>query len=451
MGLASLTVEPGAPLVVLGGTEPPRVLVALVATLPLFLLIVRSGAYSGTLGSGIEEFRAIVRGGVQFVALFAVAELLLEAQLSRRLVVLGVVAAVVLVGVARYLTRKGLHRRRSQGLDCHQVLVLGAPASVAELTRHLEASRYVGFRVVGVRTDTAAPTGRLAPALPEGVAVRPSSEPVLDAVAAVGADVVAVAGGPAAHEGSGVRALAWELEGTGIGLMVAPDVVDVAGPRLRVHPVAGLPLLELSEPQVAGTRRSWRAIYDRVGAVLLGLATIPVWVPAALAVAVSSKGPVLYRQTRVGLGGKEFTLYKLRSMVDGADQQLDAVADGNISDGPLFKLPEDPRVTRVGRVLRRWSIDELPQLVNVLRGDMALVGPRPPLPSEVAQYDEPTHRRLLVKPGITGLWQVSGRADLSWDEAVRLDLHYVDNWSPALDVLILWKTLGAVLHRRGAY
>ena len=201
-------------------------------------------------------------------------------------------------------------------------------------------------------------------------------------------------------------------------------------------------------------RRNWEwamILGSALPALVIGVVTAPLWIVAAVAVAVSSHGPVLYRQRRVGLAGREFTMYKLRSMVVGADQMLPEVEHGNSADGPLFKHHTDPRVTAVGRVLRRWSLDELPQLLNVLKGDMALVGPRPPLPEEVEKYAEHVHRRLMVRPGITGLWQVSGRSDLSWEESVRLDLYYVDNWSLTSDFVILLKTVRAVLFGAGAY
>jgi exopolysaccharide biosynthesis polyprenyl glycosylphosphotransferase len=190
---------------------------------------------------------------------------------------------------------------------------------------------------------------------------------------------------------------------------------------------------------------------DRVVAALALLLLTPVLLAVAAAIKLTSPGPVLFHQERVGVNGQSFTMLKFRSMVVGADRNLESLRAENISDGVLFKMREDPRVTRVGRVLRRLSIDELPQLLNVLGGSMSLVGPRPPLPAEVARYDAPVHRRLLVKPGLTGLWQVSGRSDLPWDEAVRLDLRYVENWSLTMDLLILAKTVRAVLGSSGAY
>ena len=243
-----------------------------------------------------------------------------------------------------------------------------------------------------------------------------------------------------------LRQLSWQLEGTGIELLVAPGLIEVAGPRLHIRPFEGLPLLSVEQPRFEGWRAGdqgrrrprpsprWRLLL--LAPVLLGI---------ALAVRLTSPGPVLYRQERVGLNGRSFTMLKFRSMVVDADRRLEDLRDDNISDGLLFKMRDDPRVTPVGRWLRRLSLDELPQLLNVLGGSMSLVGPRPPLPGEVARYDTSVSRRLLVKPGLTGLWQISGRSDLSWEESVRLDLRYVENWSLAMDLLILWKTGRAVL------
>lgn len=194
-----------------------------------------------------------------------------------------------------------------------------------------------------------------------------------------------------------------------------------------------------------------KGLVDRSAAAVALTLLMPLLAAIAVAVRVDSRGPVLFRQTRVGQGGREFGVWKFRTMVVDADALLGGLAARNETDGLMFKMREDPRVTRVGRLLRKWSLDELPQLVNVLLGQMSLVGPRPPLPSEVARYDGDVARRLLVKPGMTGLWQVSGRSDLSWEDGIRLDLYYVENWSLAADLTILWKTFGAVVNGRGAY
>ena len=249
-----------------------------------------------------------------------------------------------------------------------------------------------------------------------------------------------------------LRRLSWELEGSGISLVVAPSLTDVAGPRIHIRPVSGLPLLHIEEPDFSGGRRLLKSVADR-GIALVSLVLLaPLFALLALLVRLDSEGDVMFRQTRVGVDGRDFTIFKFRSMYRDAEQKLSALMEANEhTDGPLFKMKQDPRITRMGRWLRRFSLDELPQLVNVAKGDMSLVGPRPPLPSEVSQYGLDVRRRLLVKPGLTGLWQISGRLHLSWDESVRLDLHYVESWSLALDAMILWKTVAAVVRRHGAY
>ena len=266
----------------------------------------------------------------------------------------------------------------------------------------------------------------------------------------VGADTVLVARGgyDSSHE---MRRIAWDLEGSGIDLIVVPSVTDVAGPRIHMRPVAGLPLLHMEQPQAgeAGglSKRAFDVVLTAFGLLLLS----PLLLVIAAVVKLQDGGPVFFRQSRVGRDGDAFGMFKFRSMVVDAEQQLSELKGANEMDSVLFKMKDDPRITKVGKFLRRYSVDELPQLFNVLRGEMSLVGPRPPLPSEVSQYHDDVHRRLLVRPGLTGLWQVSGRSGLSWDEAVRLDLYYVDNWSMTSDLVILFKTVQAVLGKAGAY
>jgi exopolysaccharide biosynthesis polyprenyl glycosylphosphotransferase len=254
-----------------------------------------------------------------------------------------------------------------------------------------------------------------------------------------------------------LRALAWELEKTGTDLCVAPALLDVAGPRTTIRPVAGLPLLHLDHPEFTGSKLVIKAGFDKLVALAALTVAAPLLAVLALAVKLDDGGPAFFRQTRVGKDGRTFTVFKFRTMVIDAEQRRADLrrAHGQHSTSGqhsvLFKLRHDPRVTRTGTWLRRWSLDELPQLINVLNGDMSLVGPRPALPEEAAMYGDHVRRRLAVKPGITGLWQVSGRSDLTWDESIRLDLRYVENWSLMLDVHILWKTLSAVVRGSGAY
>lgn len=251
-------------------------------------------------------------------------------------------------------------------------------------------------------------------------------------------------------DSSHLRKLAWRLEGTGVRLMVVPALTDLAGPRIRVHPIDGLPLLQIEEPEFSGPKLALKRCIDIAGGAVIALALSPILVLIGLAVWVGSGRPILYSQVRVGRHGKHFKMFKFRTMTPDADQmeeRLDALDASPVR----VKERRDPRVTKLGGFLRRYSLDELPQLLNVLGGTMSLVGPRPHRPVEVAEYGDDVRRRLLIKPGVTGVWQVSGRAALSWDEAVRLDLRYVENWSVWTDALLLVKTSRAVLFPRGAY
>jgi exopolysaccharide biosynthesis polyprenyl glycosylphosphotransferase len=273
---------------------------------------------------------------------------------------------------------------------------------------------------------------------------------VRDAVERSGATTVAVSSAEALGH-SAMRELSWSLEGMHVELLVSPGVIDVAGPRMTVRPVAGLPLLHIDKPRYEGGNRLLKGAFDRCGAFVLLVVLSPVLLWCALAVKVTSPGPIFYRSERMGLGSIPFQMWKFRTMVVGADSCVEDLTERNEGAGVLFKVRTDPRVTPTGKWLRRSSFDELPQLINVVLGSMSLVGPRPPLRTEVERYTGLTDRRMLVRPGMTGLWQISGRSDLSWDETVRLDLSYVENWSLMQDVIILWRTMGAVAKGAGAY
>jgi exopolysaccharide biosynthesis polyprenyl glycosylphosphotransferase len=353
--------------------------------------------------------------------------------LPRSLVALVIPGAVVLAVAFRLMTRQMLQRLRAGGRCQHGVVVVGRPDSALPLVVRLQEMPERAFRIAQVCAA-------------ESVTI----DEVLQAVRDGNADTVAIAA-DSGLSSEQLRRLGWELEGSRVDLMVSTDLVEVAGPRIHVRPMAGMPLLHVEQPEFTGINRFVKGTYDRGFALLALVVLAPFLVLVALAVRVTSKGPAVFRQVRVGRYGERFTVLKFRTMRQGAHEELESLADLNEADGPLFKMRNDPRVTRLGKVMRRYSIDELPQLVNVATGRMSLVGPRPPLPAEVEQYGSDAGRRLLVKPGLTGLWQVSGRSDLGWDQSVRLDLHYVENWSPALDLLILIKTAKAVLQRDGAY
>src|SRR5215218_2630806 len=410
-------------------------------------LLVAVGAHAPRLfGTGSDEYRLVGRAGLLVLALAGFSSYSAALDLSRALVVVAVPALTLGTLVLRYGARTHLHRQRVKGRYTKKVVVVGRGGAVLELVGRLRREKHTGLDVVAACVT---PADRARVADRTGVPVG-GLDDVLSLAAGLGADTIAVtsASETAAHY---LRALSWKLEGTGIELLVAPGLMEVAGPRLHIRPFEGLPLLAVEQPRFEGWPRVVKGAVDR-GLAALGIVTLaPVLLVIALAVRLSSPGPVLYRQERVGINGRTFTMLKFRSMVIDADRRLEEIRAANISDGLLFKMRHDPRVTPVGRLLRRLSLDELPQLLNVLGGTMSLVGPRPPLPMEVARYDSQVRRRLLVKPGLTGLWQISGRSDLPWEEAVRLDLRYVENWSLALDSLIIWKTFRAVLARSGAY
>jgi exopolysaccharide biosynthesis polyprenyl glycosylphosphotransferase len=401
------------------------------------------------LGYGADEYRRMVSASLKLAGSVAIAGYLANAQVSRGFLGIAFLGGTVVLPIGRYLTRQALHRARAREEGwSRRVLVVGDASHVIELTHQLRREMYAGYQVVGA----CIPDALIAP-VPQhldGVPVVGSFRNILDAAAAVSADTIAVTGS-AELTARRLRRLGWQMEGTGIDLVLAPALTDVAGPRIHTRPIAGLPLIHVESPEFRGGRKAVKGLVDRMAAFFALLVLFPIFLVLATAIRVDSRGPVFFRQRRVGLGGKEFDVFKFRSMVVDADAMLATLVEKNETDGLLFKMRRDPRVTRVGGLLRKWSLDELPQLINVLKGDMSLVGPRPPLPSEVAWYDQDVARRLLVKPGMTGLWQVSGRSDLSWEDGLRLDLYYVENWSLAADVAILWKTVGAVVFRKGAY
>ncbi len=406
----------------------------------LFSLKIHSTYDPRLFGHGPEEYRAVVSATFRLFALVAIVSYLFDLQIARGFVLIALPAGLIALLLNRWLWRRWLSLYRAQGQLCDSMVVVGDRDHLTSLIAALDAVPQAGLRVIGACcSDGDGPIG--------GVPIVGSEHDAAIIAERLNADVVACAGSWRLGS-SGLRRLGWDLEGTGIGLVLAPGMTQVAGPRILTRPVAGLPLLHVEAPTFTGPRRVVKSAFDMVGAIALVIMLLPVL--AVLSVLIRRDGgPAIYRQTRVGIGGETFTLFKFRSMVVGADKI--ALPEDDDGAGLLFKLRADPRITPVGRFLRRSSLDELPQLFNVLRRNMSLVGPRPPLASEVARYEEDVHRRLLVKPGMTGLWQVSGRSDLSWDDAVRLDLYYVENWSLVGDLKIMFRTGMAVLRRTGAY
>ncbi|MFJ8111971.1 sugar transferase [Streptomyces sp. NPDC096132] len=410
------------------------------------LAVSRSWA-PAVLGQGAEEFRRLGRSLFMATVVLALGGIALTSRNIKLWIFVAIPTMAIVTMIERYLLRLSLHKQRKEGRCLRPVLAAGSPATVHDLITRTRKFPHLGWRVDAVcTTDGPGLDGDLL----DGVPIVGRLSDVAKHVHGDGYRVVAVTPDPhwSPHR---LQRLAWNLEGTEAEMVVAPVLMEVAGPRLHVDAVLGIPLLRVSMPTFSGGRRAVKGVVDRVGATFLLVLFAPLMVCVGLLVLADSRGGAFYRQRRVGKDGREFTILKFRTMVAGADGARAELADRNEGAGPLFKLRRDPRVTRVGAVLRRYSIDELPQLFNVLTGSMSLVGPRPPLPEESAAYGPDIRRRLLVKPGLTGLWQISGRSDLSWEEAVRLDLRYVEDWSLALDTVILWKTLRAVLYGQGAY
>ncbi|HEX3649064.1 MAG TPA: sugar transferase [Pseudonocardiaceae bacterium] len=404
------------------------------------------GWHPSVLGQGAEEFRSLGRGLAAALVVLVLAGLAGGLADMRPWVFAVVPAIAVLAVVQRYQLRRFLHRARKTGRCLLPVLVAGGQDTVLDLINRTQSEAHLGWRVEAACTAGAGRPGGVLGGVPVIGGLPDVARHVLRGryrIVAVTAD--------AYWTPNRLRRLAWDLEGSDTEMVVAPVLMEVAGPRVHVTGVLGMPMLRVAAPVFTGTRRMVKEIVDRVGAALLLLVTLPLLLGIAVAVVVNSRGGVCYPQVRVGRDGREFTILKVRTMVRDAHTLRTRLLAANDGAGPLFKLRADPRVTRVGAFLRRWSLDELPQLLNVLGGSMSLVGPRPPLPDETARYGPDVRRRLLVKPGLTGLWQVSGRSDLSWEESVRLDLRYVEDWSLALDALILWKTVRAVLSGHGAY
>lgn len=427
--------------------EKWRILAFATELLVLAALAVSRSWSPAVLGQGAEEFRRLGRSLCTAAVVLALVGIALTSRNIKLWIFVAIPVIALVTMTERYLLRLWLHKQRKEGRCLRPVLAAGSPATVRDLITRTRKFPHLGWRVEAVCT---ADSAGLDVDQVDGVPVVGELADVAGHVRRNGYRVVAVTPDP--HwSPDRLQRLAWNLEGSDAEMVVAPVLMEVAGPRLHVDAVLGIPLLRVSMPTFTGGRRAVKEVVDRMGAAVLLMVFAPLMLLVALLVLVDSRGGAVYRQRRVGKDGREFTILKFRTMVVGADAARAELAHRNEGAGLLFKLRRDPRVTRVGTVLRRYSLDELPQLFNVLTGSMSLVGPRPPLPEESAAYGPDIRRRLLVKPGLTGLWQISGRSDLSWEEAVRLDLRYVEDWSLALDTVILWKTLRAVIHGKGAY
>lgn len=406
---------------------------------------------SRILGAGPDEYKRVAAASLWLFGLIAIVSYVLRVETARGYVGVALPAGLLGLILGRWLIRQHLSVDRQLGTSMYRLLLLGGPSAVAHLARSLETAKHAGYLPVAAYMPG---TGEQLKAEPEsGLPVlghAPDTRSIVSAIERCGADAVAVSAGVQLHPQT-LRHLGWELASRNVGLIMAPALTDIAGPRIHTQQVAGLPLIHVTTPTLEGGQRVAKRLFDVIVATVVILLSLPLMAVVVLLVKLDSRGPIIFKQDRIGIEGRPFLMFKFRSMVVNAESQLPALRDGNEGSGPLFKLKSDPRVTRVGRILRKYSLDELPQLFNVVLGSMSLVGPRPPLPSEVAKYEQDVRRRLLVKPGLTGLWQVSGRSNLSWQDSVRLDLYYVENWSLAGDVIILMKTFRAVFRTAGAY
>ncbi len=393
--------------------------------------------HARVIGYGVTEYRLVLSASVQLFGLVAIVAYLTGVDLSRGYFLLGLPLGCVALILGRLLCRSGLARLRRRGSMSAQVVLVGSAEENTRVANELARQPTAGLHVVGVHTlDRAGFRSTWS---------EENARKLRERLEELKADCVLVSGG-AVLDAHDIRRIGWSLDPGRQHLIVALNLTDVAGPRLHTRPVAGLPLVHIETPQYSVTQRVLKRAFDIVGAGILVVILSPVFAVLAILVGASGPGPVLYRQERVGQGGAPFSMLKFRSMVDGADSGLQELLSAQGRDGtPLFKVDNDPRVTPIGRWLRKFSLDELPQLFNVVGGQMSLVGPRPQRAAEVEFYDDDAHRRLIVRPGMSGLWQVSGRSALAWDDAIRLDLFYVENWSLVGDIVILIRTFKAVL------
>ncbi len=400
------------------------------------------------IGVGFTEYRRVASASALTFGSLAIVFLIGKVEVARGFFVLTLPIGVVALTLSRWLWRQWLSRQRAKGRYLSRALVGGSLTDIAYVVDQLERKAGATYHVIGAAVDDSSAVAGEDNGL--GVPIVADLSNIAMAAANLHVDTVILAGQPSDDRGF-VRDLSWKLEGAATDLVLAAGLTDVAGPRIHFRPVEGLPLIHVEIPQFDGTKHVLKRALDVVLSGLALAVLAPLFLVLAVLVRVDSTGGAIFSQQRVGRDGETFTMYKFRSMVTSSEDDIAQLADRNEGSGVLFKVKADPRVTRVGRFIRKYSLDELPQLWNVFVGDMSLVGPRPPLPREVAAYENHVHRRLFIKPGLTGMWQINGRSDLSWDESVRLDLYYVENWSLMGDIIILWRTVKVLVSPVGAY
>ncbi len=402
------------------------------------------------LGSGSAEYRRVVNTTAMAFGLVAIVLLLLKVDVARGFFLLAFPLGLLGLVGTRWLARRAVVRLRRTGRYTNATVIVGTTSDVEAVLRTLAQNPGSAYRPVGVILDQPGGATEVRVRGSRRVPIIGHIDAVSDAIRRNDIDTVIITGQPAGG-GDFIRQVGWELENTHAELMIASRLTDVAGPRIHFRPADGLPLMHVELPNYEGGKHVMKRVFDFTVAATALIVLAPVLAIVAIAVRREDGGPVLFRQERVGRNGRTFAMYKFRSMVLDAEAQLAELQKRNEGAGLLFKLRDDPRITKPGKILRRYSLDELPQLWNVLVGDMSLVGPRPPLASEVSQYEKHVLRRLYIKPGLTGMWQINGRSDLSWEDSVRLDLYYVENWSLTGDLVILWRTVKVVLRPDGAY
>ena len=400
------------------------------------------------VGMGLSEYKRVANASTLTFGILAIVFLVAKVDIARGYFVLALpLGAAALLG-SRWIWRQWLLRQRRFDHYLSRALVIGGQDDVEYVVKQIQQKSGAAYNVVGAAVEDAT-TDSLTIG-DRDVPVVADLSSITEAASDLGVDTVIVAGQPHGG-GTFIRNLGWALEGTATELVLASRLTDVAGPRIHFRPVEGLPLIHVEIPQFEGGKHVLKRVLDVVVSGIALLVLLPLMIGVAIAIRLDSPGEAIFRQERVGRNGSTFRMLKFRSMVQDAEAALAALRARNEGSGLLFKMKDDPRITRIGRVLRKFSIDELPQLWNVFIGDMSLVGPRPPLRREVDGYETHVHRRLYIKPGLTGMWQVNGRSDLSWDESVRLDLYYVENWSLTGDIVILWRTFRVLVHPTGAY
>ena len=402
-------------------------------------------------GRGFEEYVKLAAATLQLFGMLAIISMLLHVDISRGYLAIALPLGLTGLFISRLMWRRSNAHKRQQGRDQSKLLVVGATRAAHDIAAEFAKDPWASYDVVGICTPMGPSQGKEVITVAErDIPIVGTDEAVLEAVARTGVESVALA---ATHHLSPVeiRRLMWELETVGVDLMVAPGLIDIADQRLTSRPVAGMAVFEVAKPQYSRANSLIKRTFDMLFATAALIGVSPILAITALAVKLTSPGPIFYRSERIGIDGQPFKMTKFRSMFADADKRQAELIAANGGNALYFKMKDDPRVTKVGKVIRKFSIDELPQFFDVLTGSMSVVGPRPQVRREVDTYDDLVSRRLLVKPGLTGLWQISGRSDMEVEDAVRLDLSYVENWSLLQDLLIIAKTVRTVAAGEGAY